>query len=179
MKVLEWCAAHWIALLVAGISITVLTVVFIVTIVRKRRKKSAVKKILKTTDGYFNDKPAIDKTRRVAVVEQRKDDGALAVVKLYSQKGRKGSAFIANLVLTPEEHAALTENSIVGSQVIIGVKKQDGTFKPIFIRELEETDDQLTDQELMKVKKGVHNDNPKHRKTYKNKMKKWRHHFKK
>ena len=180
MNFWEWCAAHSIELIIAAVAVAVLIIVICIAVaIHKRKKKSEEGKILKTIDGYFNDRPDIDKTRRVVVIEQRKDDGAVAVVKIYSQKDRKGKAFIANLILTPEEHKALTENSIVGSQVIIGVKQKNGAFKPIFTRELTETGDELTEEELKTVKKGVHNDTPKHRQTYRTKMKRWRRHFRK
>lgn len=179
MNIGEWCAAHSVELIIAAVAVAVLIIVICIAVaVHKRKKKSEEGKILITIDGYFNDRPDINKTRRVAVIEQRKDDGAVAVVKIYSQKDKKGKAFIANLILTPEEHKELTENSIVGSQVFVGVKRKDGTYKPIFTRELTETDDELTEEELKSVKKGVHNDTPKHRKTYKNRMARWRKHFK-
>lgn len=183
MSILEWISVNKIWLIAAVVVVAVLVVAIVVTvIVHKRKKKRAINdvgKILETIDGYFNDRPDIDKSRRIAVIEQRKDDGAIAVVKIYSQKGKSGKAYIANLVLTPEEHKSLTENSIVGSQVIIGVKQKNGSFKPIFTRELTETEDELSSDELKAVKKGVHNDTPKHKRTYKDKMKRWRRHFRK
>lgn len=186
MNIWEWCTAHSIELIIAAVCVAILIMIIVINltiaVVHKRKKKSAINdvgKILKTIDGYFNDRPDIDKSRRIAVIEKRKDDGAIAVVKIYSQKGKSGKAYIANLVLTPEEHKSLTENSIVGSQVIIGVKQKNGSFKPIFTRELTETEDELSSDELKAVKKGVHNDTPKHKRTYKNRMSRWRRHFRK
>ena len=139
----------------------------------KRTKKSSdVKKIYKTTDGMFTGRPDIDKPRRVATVAQRKDDGALAVVKIYSKKDRNGKAYIDKLVLKPEEHTSLTEESIVGSKVLVGVKvktKNGEEFKPLFRGDLVDTGDRLTTKEHKAVKKGVRN---------KGTVKKWRKHFK-
>ncbi len=149
---------------------------------KPKKKESAVKKIYVTTDGYFNNRSDIKKSRLIAVIEQRKDDGALAVVKIYSEDGKEqkiGKTFIPGLVLTPENHPALTQNSIIGRQVTIGVKRinQD---KPICLYpdDFCETGDALTNKEYKKVKKEVHNDDPKHRKTFKEKIKKWLKHFK-
>lgn len=141
-------------------------------------RKPALGKIYKTTDGYFNSKPKIDKPRRVAVIDQRRDDKAVAVVKIFSEEGKSGKSFIANLTLTPEEHKSLTKNSRVGNQVYIGVKQPDGSFKPILTRDLEYTGDELTSGELKTVKSEIQNDEKKHRKTYKKKMRRWKRHFK-
>ena len=138
-------------------------------------RKSNVRKIFKTTDGYFTQNPKISKKRRVAVVEQRKKDGALAVCKIYSAKDKSGKAYVDNLVLRPEKHSSLTKNSIVGSQVIIGTKgKKDNRYKVIQSRDLEPTKDKLTKKEHRAIKRAVHNDTKEHRKTYIRKMKKWR-----
>lgn len=53
------------------------------------KKKTAVKQIYKTTDGYLSNKPAIKKPRNVAAIEQRKKDGAVAVVKISSKEGKE------------------------------------------------------------------------------------------
>lgn len=180
MNIWEWCTAHSFELIIASVAVAILIIIFGVAVwVHKRKKKSADGKIYKTTEGFLGDYPLNKKRRRVAVVEQREDDGAVAIVKIFSKKGRNGKAFIANLILTPEEHKSLTENSIVGSQVIIGIKQKNGTYKPIFTRELTETGDALTEEEMEAVKKGVHNDTPQHRETYKKRMKRWRRHFRK
>ena len=147
---------------------------------------SIVGKILKTTDGYFNGRADIKKPRTVAVVEQRKDDKAVAVVKIYSKEGKEekiGKTFIPDLVLKPEEHPALREESVVGRQVHFGVKRTDESGKafhqPILSNDLQATDDSLTKKELKQVRKEVHNTEPKHRKSYKKKKKSWKKHFKK
>lgn len=144
------------------------------------KKESAVRKIFKTTDGALSNAPRVKKERNVAAIEQRKDDGALAVVKIFSEEGKEekiGKTFIPNLVLTPEQHSALTKRSIVGRQVIVGIKQGD-SFKPIFIGDLEKTDDKLTRRELRKIRKQVNNNSHKNRRTYKKKIKRWRRHFK-
>ena len=48
-------------------------------------KKTDVRKIYNTTDGYFNSRTDIKKPRKVAVIHQR-DDKAVAVVKIHSKK---------------------------------------------------------------------------------------------
>ena len=68
----------------------------------RKKKKTDVKKIYKTTDGIFTGRADIDKPRRVAAIEQRKDDGALAVVKIRSRKGKGGKSYITGLVLKPK-----------------------------------------------------------------------------
>lgn len=145
------------------------------------KKKTAVKQIYKTTDGYLSNKPAIKKPRNVAAIEQRKKDGAVAVVKISSKEGKEkkvGKTFIPKVELTPDKHPALTKTSIVSRQVIVGVKDGD-TFKPILTRDLKNTGDKLTRKELKAIRKAVQNDTKQHRRTYKKKIKKWRKGFKK
>lgn len=146
-----------------------------------KKKESTVRKIFKTTDGNLGGKPKIKKPRNVAAVDQRKIDGAVAVVKISSKSGKEekiGKTFIPNLDLSPNEHPALTEPSIVGRQVIIGIKDGE-SFKPIYTSDLTKTGDKLSRRELRAIRKAVHNDTKQHRKTYKKKMKKWRKGFKK
>lgn len=145
------------------------------------KKKTAVKQIYKTTDGYLSNKPAIKKPRNVAAIEQRKKDGAVAVVKISSKEGKEkkvGKTFIPKVELTPDKHPALTETSIVSRQVIVGIKDGE-TYKPIYTAELSETGDKLTRKELRRIRKEVSNYLPEHRKTHKRKMKRWRKGFKK
>ena len=155
-----------------------------------KKKKSDVGKIYKTTDGYFTQNPAITKKRRVAVIDQRDSDGALAVTKIYSKydengKERKGKAYIDDLTLSPKKHSSLNHESIVGTQVHIGTKKAgvktpaEKNFQPIIKRELEPTKDRLTKAELKKVQDSVHNDTPGHRATHERTMEKWHSGFKK
>lgn len=174
--------------IIGFIPVSAITVIYPLAIIiaeiverlRKRKKKqSDIKKIFKTTDGYFTDRIDITKPRNVAVIYQRKDDGAVAVVKVYSQKDKKGRSYISDLVLTPEEHKALTEDSIIGNQVIIGIKQSNGKFKPLFTRNMLSTNDELTEEELNQVKKKIQHDTPQHRKTHKRKIKRWKKHFRK
>lgn len=140
-----------------------------------KKRKSAVRRIFKTTDGFLSNAPRVKKTRRVAAIEQRKKDGAMAVVKFFSKEGKEekiGKDFIPNLELSPEEHSALTETSIVGRRVIFGIK--DGTdYKLIFASDLEKTEDILSKKELKVIRKAVHNYKKEHRKAYKKKRRKW------
>lgn len=142
----------------------------------KNTNKKAVGNIMKTTDGFLGNKPHIKKTRSVAIVDQRKSDGAVAVVKISKKTGKEekiGKNFIPNLELEPSEHPALTETSIVGRQVIFGIKI-NGEFKPIFVRDLKNTNDKLTRKELKQIRKEVHNLMREHRKAYKKKRRKWK-----
>lgn len=146
-----------------------------------RKKKSSVGKIYKTTDGALRGRSDIKKPRNVAVVKQRKDDGAVAVVKIYSKKGKEakiGKNYIPGLTLSSDKHSSLTEDSIVGRQVIFGVKTDTGKYESLYPSNYRDTKDNLTRQELRKVKREVHNDKKKHRKKYKSKVKKWKKHFK-
>ena len=65
--------------------------------------KKDIRKIYKTTDGYFNSRLDIKKTRLVAVLYQR-DDSAVIVTKIYSKKNKKGNAYINKLTLKPKKH---------------------------------------------------------------------------
>ena len=47
--------------------------------------KKDIRKIYKTTDGYFTSNEKIRKPRPIAVIHQR-DDKAVAIVKLHSAK---------------------------------------------------------------------------------------------
>lgn len=156
----------------------------------RARRKSDVGKIYKTTDGYFTQNPAITKKRRVAVIDQRDSDGALAVTKIYSKydengKERKGKAYIDDLTLSPKKHSSLKQDSIVGTQVHIGTKKAgaqtpaEKNHRPIYKWELEKTRDKLTKAELETVQAKVKNDTPEHRATHERTMQKWRDGFKK
>lgn len=141
-------------------------------------KTKDVGKIFKTTDGLFNNKPKIKKPRNVAVIEQRKDDGAVGVVKIYSQENKSGKAYIESLVLTPDKHKALKENSIVGSQIILGIKIKEGEFKALYPMDFTDTGDKLSKKELKTVKNNIQNDTVQHRKTHTKKVQSWKKHFK-
>lgn len=133
-------------------------------------KKRYVGKIYKTTDGYFTGSDHIKKPRRVAVIHQRKDDKAVAVVKIYSKKNKSGNPYISKLVLKPNKHPSLTEDSIVGKRLIIG-KKEDESYKAIYTSDFIDLNDKLKGRELRKIKKATNKRN-------KNKIKKWKKHFK-
>ena len=150
----------------------------------KTRKKNAVGQIYKTTDGVLSGNGRVKKKRRVAVVEKRKDDGALAVVKIYKKTGKEekqkeGKTYIPNLTLTPKKHKSLTEDSIVGRKVFFGKKGEDGKYKAFYPMDLIDTEDKLTRKELKRIKKEVHNDTPQHRALYERKKEDWENHFKK
>ncbi|MFR1632455.1 MAG: hypothetical protein ACLSU0_04750 [Oscillospiraceae bacterium] len=145
---------------------------------KRKKHKSAVRKIYKTTDGYLSGRADIKKPRRVAVIHQRKDDGALAVVKIYSKKDKQGKAFLKRPVLKPKKHPSLSEPSIVGKKVHIG-SKDGATYKPIAERYLKPTGDKLTFWEKLLILFGVRGKTKEQRKAHKAKMKKWHNHFKK
>lgn len=181
MQFIEWCAVHKNGLIIAAVAVALLVVIIglIIGVHKRKKKRSAKGKIYKTTDGFLGNYPPNKKTRRVAAIDQRKTDGALAVVKITKKRGKENKSrknIVPNLELSPDEHNSLTETSLVIRQVIIGVKDGE-TFKPIYIRDLEKTDDKLTRRELIKIMKSI-NDTPQHRKSHKNKMRRWRRGFK-
>ena len=60
----------------------------------KRKKKSSVGKIYKTTDGNLgNQSPKNRKPRNVVAVEQRKSDGAIAVAKIRKKENRNSARY--------------------------------------------------------------------------------------
>lgn len=143
------------------------------------KPKSDVRKIYKTTDGHLAGNERSKKPRRVAVVKQRKDDGAMAVVKIYSKKDKSGKAYVEKLVLKPENHSSLTEDSIVGRRVYVGTKNKSGEYTPIFKGDLQETDDKLTRREHCIVMRQAGGATKQNRKTLKKTLGAWKKHFKK
>lgn len=143
------------------------------------KPKSDVRKIYKTTDGYLAGNERSKKPRRVAVVKQRKDDGAMAVVKIYSKKDKSGKAYVEKLVLKPENHSSLTEDSIVGRRVYVGIKNKAGEYTPIFKGDMQSTSDALTKKEHRSVMKQAGGETKKNRKTLKKTLGAWKKHFKK
>lgn len=135
------------------------------------KKSNDVGKIYRTTDGYFTSSYRIKKPRRVAIIYQRKDDKAIAVVKIYSKKNKSGNPYISKLVLKPNKHPSLTEDSIVGKRLIIG-KKENESYKAIYTEDFINLNDKVTRRELKKIKKAI-------KKINKNKIKKWQKHFRK
>ena len=145
-----------------------------------RREHLQEKKLYLTTDGFFTDRPDIRKERTVAEVLRRNSDGAIAVVKIYSKEGKEekiGKTFIPGLVLKPEDHPTLTEDSIVGREVFFGVKQQNGQYRAFYASDFQSTEDSLSITELQKILREVHNDAANHRATYENKRRNWRNHF--
>ena len=97
---------------------------------------STVGKIMKTTDGFLGNRSNIKKPRRVAVIEQREDDGAVAIVRIFKKKGKRADdphAYVQELTLLPQDHTSLTEESIVEAKVILGVNTAQGK-KAIFTK---------------------------------------------
>ena len=140
------------------------------------KRKKSVGKIYKTTDGYLTNHPIKKKPRRVAAIDQRVDDGALAVVKIYSKKEKDGKYRVKKLVLKPEKHKSLTVDSEVGTQVIIGYKDGD-TYRALYASDMVDTGDKLKRQELKKVKRQAGGTDKKLRQTNKRKMRRWKKHF--
>ena len=153
----------------------------------RARRKSDVGKIYWTNDGYFtqHENPKKTKPRPVAVVDQRKSDGALAVTKLHKKDGKSGKDCIDGLVIKASEHTSLKGDSIVERRVIIGTRKSgakseaEKNHRPIFKGDLIPTNDKLSKAELKSVLDGVQNDSPEHRATYERTMRKWHDGFKK
>ena len=153
----------------------------------RARRKSDVGKIYWTNDGYFtqHENPKKTKPRPVAVVDQRKQDGALAVTKLHKKEGKSGKDCIDGLVIKASDHTSLKGDSIVERRVIIGTRKSgakseaEKNHRPIFKGDLIPTNDKLSKAELKSVLDGVQNDSPEHRATYERTMRKWHDGFKK
>ena len=147
---------------------------------KRNKKKSAVRKIYKTTDGYLAGRPKINKSRKIAVIEQRKDDGAVAVVKIYSKDGKEnkiGKVYIPDLILSPDEHPSLKKPSVVGREVFFGVKEGD-KYYAFFPKNFRDEDDMLTKREVRNIKKNAGGQTKKNKKTLKKQTKQWRKHFK-
>ena len=145
----------------------------------KPKRKSAVGNIYKTTDGYLGGNKNNKKRRSVIAIAQRASDGAIAVAKVHGKKGKdttNKSKYIQNLELSPKKHPALKEPSIVEKRAIFGLK-EGKSYKPIQIRDLEDTGDKLKGKELKAVQDGIQNDTENHRKTYENTKKKWENGF--
>lgn len=147
----------------------------------KKKKRSSVGKIYKTTDGNLGNKSKSKKPRNVIAVEQRKSDGAIAVAKIHSKKGKNAadrSKYIQGVTLSPNKHPALKEPSIVEKRAIFG-KKDGKNYSPLYPQMMRETGDKLDRKELQKVKSGIQNDAKEYRKTYKKVKKRWKQGFKK
>lgn len=139
---------------------------------------SVVGRIFETADGIFNGRTDITKPRPVAIIEQRKD-GALAMVKLHTKAGKKEGLYIKDLVLTPQEHASLSEDSIVENRLYIGksIKDPNGSgriYIPIYRRDLKDRNDKLSRAEYKAIVKALKGDTKEKRRQYKKKIKDWR-----
>lgn len=141
------------------------------------KKKKDVGKIYRTTDGYLDGKDHIKKPRRVVAVEQR-NDTAIGVLKIYSEKDKHNQNIVKGIVLKPKNHISLTEDSVVGSRLLIGKKNKDGSYEAFFPNSFREVGDKLTKSEIKFIQKNIQNDTKKHRRTYKKKVSKWKKNFK-
>lgn len=146
---------------------------------KAKTDKPDTQKIYKTTDGYLGGDSKNKKPRHVVVVDQRKDDGALAVSKIHSKEGKKDDCHIKHLTLKPKKHESLTKPSAVEHRVIVGVK-EPGTkkYKPINSRDMQKTNDRVTNREYKKIKRGLGGKTRANRTTAKNTLAKWHNHFK-
>ena len=145
------------------------------------KRKGDIRKIYKTTDGFFTQNPNIKKQRRVAAISQR-DDGAVAVVKIYKKEGKdpKNPRFVQDFTLTPKKHKSLDQDSLVDANVHIGrSQKIDGKkkYSPIMPYELSPTKDRLTKKEYQTIMEGLGGGVEQHKKTNKDKLKNWKNHF--
>ena len=143
------------------------------------RRRSDVRKIYKTTDGYFTQNPTNRKPRHVAVIKQRKDDGALAVCKIHSKEGKDEKRKVQGLTLSPKKHKSLKVDSVVSSNPIVATKDKSGKFKPIFKGDLSSTGDKLTKKEHRHILNNLGGGIEKHKKTSNELLQNWDNHFKK
>lgn len=167
---------------IAVIALIILIGVGALLIVRRRRKnpskKSDVGKIMKTTDGYFNNRQDIKKERNVAVVAQRKDDGAVAVVKIRSEKEGRQNTSIKGVTLKPGKHPALSETSLVEKNLRVS-RTVNGKKKILKPAEMKETGDKLRPGERRKIMRGLKGPTKDNKVKTTQKIKRWRKHFKK
>lgn len=160
------------------IALCIALAVAIVCALVKKKRKSAIGKIYKTTDGFLSDNPKNRKKRNVVAVEQRKFDGAIAVCKVFGKDEKKtGDFYVDNLTLSPKDHPTLTKDSLVERRVTWGVKR-NGKHEPIYRKNLVFTNDRLTKQEYKSFKKQIGGKTQKNRKTYRNTRRKWKNGFK-
>lgn len=139
--------------------------------------KSDERKIYKTTDGYFTQNPTNRKPRHIAVIKQRKDDGALAVCKIHSKEGKSDKRKVQGLTLSPKKHKSLKEDSVVSSNVIVATKNKEGKFKPIYKGDFQSTKDKLTKKEHQHIMNNLGGGIEKHKKTSEDLLQNWENHF--
>ena len=82
------------------------------------------------------------------------------------------------LVLKPENHSSITEDSIVGRRVYVGTKNKAGEYTPIFRGDLQATEDKLTKKEHRIVMKQAGGETKQYKKTSRKLLKSWEKHFK-
>lgn len=167
----------YIALAVLIVSVLIL-IILMIRFFYLKRKKPDIGRIYKTTDGFLANNPANRKSRNIAVVDQRTDDQAVAVVKIYSKKGKDGKNCIRKVVLKPSDHTVLTEDSIVGQRVIIG-RKKDNKLYALYPSEFSDTTDKLSKDEYSQIRKGIGGPTKKNQKSTKKKLRRWHKHFRK
>ncbi len=143
----------------------------------KRKKTAKRGDFYKTTDSFLRGKENVGKKRTVVVYDKRKDDGALAVSKIYSKKNKNKKNLIDDLTLTPKKHKSLTEDSAIGTRVVWGTKNGKD-FKPIYSSDMQKVNDKLTRSERKKYIKNAGGKEEKHKQTLRTTTDKWKKHFK-
>lgn len=161
-----------------------LLLIFLFIKFNQRKRKNDIGKIYRTYDGFFQGKKHITKERNVVVVDQR-DDGALAVSKIVSKKGKSDNTRVKNLTLKPKKHPSLTEDSLVELKVEHGHKNEKGGVPlPIMSEDLNKDEngkkltipeDSVTKKELKKIRSQQKKNDKRHHKTT---NKRWHNHFK-
>lgn len=145
----------------------------------KKKKRNNEGKIYQTTDGFFYDNNIKrNKKKRLVVAVNQRDDGALAVAKIHSKKGKKDKNYIKGVKLIPKDHPSLTEESVVSNRIIWGAKRKKG-MKPIKDYDLIYSNDNLSTKELKIVQRRINGKSIRNRISYKKTLKKWNNHFKK
>lgn len=146
------------------IAIIVLIVILLFLIIRfYLKKKNHIGKIYTTYDGITNGNKNIKKKRKVVVVDQSNDD--LAISKLHEYKEDRIDYSLPDIIISPENHPSLSKDSLVENKVFYGIKdSKNSNWRTIKIDDLNkrrdgssynEPKDQLTNIELIKVKKAV------------------------
>ena len=144
-------------------------------------KKTNKRKIYVTTDGYLEYKSHINKPRHIVVVDQR-DDGALAVSKIHTVKEKNLNVAVKNLILKPKKNRlTITEDSFVENKVYISRKITNAnnvSYELFYPENFTDTHEKLSIIEFAKLKHNLQNNNEHQKKAHKNKMEKWKNHFK-
>ena len=109
-------------------------------------------------------------------------------LKIKPPRGKpKRKSAVGNIYKTTDGYLGGNKNNKKRRSVIaIAQRASDGaifglkegkSYKPIQIRDLEDTGDKLKGKELKAVQDGIQNDTENHRKTYENTKKKWENGF--